>query len=99
MYKLSWADIGSAHSLFQYVPKTSTPSTPHRQLSDTYGLLIPEANSYCNSNPFSPTLRIYLLKANTFLIYEKEVSDFELKAEFRISESGKYVRAKLLENN
>ena len=68
MYKLSWADIGSAHSLFQYVPKTSTPSTPftpHRQLSDTYGLLIPEANSYSNSNPFSPTLRIYLFKANT----------------------------------
>ena len=65
MYKLSWGDIGSAHSLFQYVPKTSTPSTPHRQLSDTYGLLIPEANSYCNSNPFSPTLRIYLFKANT----------------------------------
>ena len=68
MYKLSWADIGSVHSLFQYVPKTSTPSTPftpHRQLSDTYGLLIPEANSYSNSNPFSPTLRIYLFKANT----------------------------------
>ena len=62
MSKLSWADIGSAHSLFQYVPKTSTP---HRQLSDTYGLLIPEANSYSNSNPFSPTLRIYLFKANT----------------------------------
>jgi hypothetical protein len=31
----------------------------------TYGLLIPEANSYSNSNPFSPTLRIYLFKANT----------------------------------
>ena len=28
MSKLSWADIGSAHSLFQYVPKTSTPSPP-----------------------------------------------------------------------
>ena len=28
------------------------------------------------------------LKANTFLIYQKELSDFELKAEFRISESG-----------
>ena len=68
MCKLSWTDIASAHSLFQYVPKTSTPSTPstpHRQSSDTYGLLIPEANSYCNSNPFSPTLRIYLFKANT----------------------------------
>ena len=68
MSKLSWADIGSAHSLFQYVPKTSTPSppfTPHCQLSDIYGLLIPEANSYSNSNPFSPTLRIYLFKANT----------------------------------
>ena len=65
MSKLSWADIGSAHSLFQYVPETSTPSPPHRQLSDTYGLLIPEANSYCNSNPFSQTLRIYSFKANT----------------------------------
>jgi len=29
-----------------------------------------------------------LLKANTFLIWEGEVADFELKAEFRISESG-----------
>jgi hypothetical protein len=29
-----------------------------------------------------------LLKANTFLIWDGEVSDFELKAEFRISESG-----------
>lgn len=28
------------------------------------------------------------LKANTFLIYQEELSDFELKAEFRISESG-----------
>ena len=65
MYKLSWADIRSAQSLFQYVPKTSTPSTPHRQPSNTYGLLIPEANSYCNSNPFGPTLGSYLFKANT----------------------------------
>ena len=29
-----------------------------------------------------------LLKANTFLIWKGEVADFELKAEFRISESG-----------
>ena len=65
MYKLSWADIGSALSLFQYVPETSTPSTPQRQLSNTYGLLIPEAKSYGNSNPISRALRIYLFKANT----------------------------------
>ena len=65
MSKLSWADIASAHSLFQCVPNTSTPSTPQRQLRNTYGLLTPEANSYCNFNPFSPTLRIYLLIANT----------------------------------
>ena len=60
MHKLSWADIGSARSLFQYVPETSTPSTPHRQLSNTYGLLIPEANSYGNSNPISHALRILI---------------------------------------
>lgn len=29
-----------------------------------------------------------LLKANTFLIYKNELNDFELKTEFRISESG-----------
>ncbi|MCP4974769.1 MAG: DUF1080 domain-containing protein [Maribacter sp.] len=29
-----------------------------------------------------------LLKANTFLIYKDELNDFELKTEFRISESG-----------
>lgn len=29
-----------------------------------------------------------LLKSNTFLIYEEELADFELKAEFKVSESG-----------
>ncbi|MEM9142545.1 MAG: DUF1080 domain-containing protein [Bacteroidota bacterium] len=29
-----------------------------------------------------------LLKANTFLIYDEELGDFELKAEFKISENG-----------
>jgi len=54
MHKLPWADIGSARSLFQYFPETSTP---HSQLSNTYGLLIPEANSYGKSNPNSHALR------------------------------------------
>ncbi|MDB2423118.1 hypothetical protein N9X05_14270 [Paracoccaceae bacterium] len=62
MYKLSWADIASALSLFQYVPETSSPK---RQLSNTYGLLIPEAKSYGNSNPISRALRICSIKADT----------------------------------